>query len=85
MRKMRMVGGSTIHNVCGWAITSNGWEYYFTDSKQKGDIRTSIVCGFETEMGDVSLTELQPYIRSITFKNNDLLDIAPAIGYEWVQ
>lgn len=84
MRKMRMVGSSTIHNIYGWAITLNGWEYYFTDSKQKGDIRTAIVCGFETEMGDISMTEIMPYVRAISYDGKDLNDISPAIGFEWV-
>ena len=63
--------------VYGWAILSNGWEYYFLDDK-KSDIRFAYVCGIANEMGDVSMTELQPYIRSITFNDSDLHDIAPA-------
>jgi hypothetical protein len=69
--------------VYGWAMTVNGWEYYFLDNK-KSDVRFAYICGFENEMGDVSMSEILPYIRSITFKPSDLADLAPVPGCEWV-
>jgi hypothetical protein len=84
MRKMRMVGGSTIYDICGWVMTKNGWEYYFTDSAQNGDIRTAIVCGFETELGDISMSEIEPYIKAKTFNQYDIDCLMPALGYEWL-
>ena len=83
MRQMKASWMSKPMKVYGWAILSNGWEYYFLDNK-KGDIREAYVCGYENERGDVSITELQPYIRAITFKDSDLRDIAPAPDCEWV-
>jgi hypothetical protein len=82
MRKMKV--GNQVLKVYGWAITAKGWEYYFLDNN-KSDIRFAYVCGFENEMGDVSLTEIAPYIRSITFRDSDLNDIAPAPDCEWVE
>ena len=83
MRMMKAPWMSKPVKVHGWAITSNGWEYYFLDNK-KSDIRMAYVCGYENEMGSVSIKELQPYIRSITFNDNDLNDIAPAPDCVWV-
>jgi len=83
MRKMKASWMSKPVKVYGWAATANGWEYYFLDNK-KSDIRLAYVCGYENEMGDVSMTELQPYIRAITFKDADLQDIAPAPECVWV-
>lgn len=83
MRKMKAPWMSKPVTVYGWAATSKAFEYYFLDNK-KSDIRMAYVCGFENEMGDVSITELQPYIRAITFKDSDLHDIAPAPDCVWV-
>ena len=76
MRKMKIHG--SVRKVYGWAITAHGWEYYFLDNK-RGDIREAYVCGYENEQGDVSMSELSPYIRSITFDDADLMHIAPAL------
>jgi len=83
MRRMKADWMSKPMKVYGWAITVNGWEYYFVDNK-RGDIREAYVCGDANERGDVSLTELQPYIRAITFNDKDLQDIAPAPDCVWV-
>lgn len=83
MRQMKADWMSKPVKVYGWAIAKNGWEYYFLDNK-KSDIRFAYVCGYENEMGDVSIKELQPYIRSITFNDSDLHDLAPAPGCVWV-
>jgi hypothetical protein len=69
--------------VYGWAITVGGWEYYFLDNK-KSDIREAYVCGITDERGDVSMSELSPWIRSITFDDKDLQEIAPAPDCVWV-
>lgn len=83
MRMMKASWMSKPVKVYGWAITHHGWEYYFLDNKNS-DIREAYVCGFVEEQGDVSMTEIMPYIRSITFKDSDLHDIAPAPDCEWV-
>ena len=83
MRKMKAEWMSKPVNVYGWAITQNGWEYYFLDNK-KSDVRLAYVCGFENEMGDVSMSEILPFVRSITFKASDLANLAPVPGCEWV-
>lgn len=83
---MRMMKGDWMENpvkVYGWAMLRNGWEYYFLDDR-RGDIRLALVCGFENEMGDVSMSEIQPHLAAITFSPSALRDIAPAIGCVWV-
>lgn len=82
MRLMKADWMSKPVKVYGWAILKNGWEYFFLSDK--GSTRSAVVMGFETEMGDVSMKEIQPYIRSMTFKADDLKEIAPASGYSWV-
>lgn len=83
MRQMKIPYSDKPVKVYGWAIAQNGWEYYFLDNKN-GDTRFAYVCGFENEMGDVSIREIRPYLRAITFQANDLNTIAPAPECEWV-
>lgn len=79
----QMMGRSTtrVLNITQHIILRNGWEYYVTDDKHNKDTVRCLVMGFETELGDVYLPELQPYIMSRT---TNLADIMPAEGYEWV-
>ena len=83
MRQMKASWMSKPVKVYSWAVLRNGWEYYFLDNK-KSDIRFAYVCGFENEMGDISMSEIAPYIMSQTICPNDLNDIAPAPDCEWV-
>jgi len=69
-------------NVIQHITLSNGWEYYVTTDKHDEEIVRCVVMGFETEMGDVYLPEIEPYIlssKSVT-KNTELL---PATGWQW--
>jgi hypothetical protein len=76
----QMVKGETVLNITEHIITSNKWEYYVTDNRFSDDIVCCLVMGFETEIGDVSLSEITPYIISRTKNLNDIL---PAEGWEW--
>jgi len=69
---------STI-NVVEHIILRNGWEYYVTDDRD-GSVALCLVMGFETELGDVDLNEIKPYIVSRT---RDLIDLAPCEGWSW--
>ena len=80
MKAMKSKYGTTI-NVTEHIILRNGWEYYVTDDKHDKDTIRCVVMGLETEMGDVYLPEIKPYIVSRT---RDLSDLAPAEGWEWV-
>lgn len=81
MRKMKSLKFKAKVNVVEHIILKNGWEYYITDrSDLPKHIVEAVVMGFETEMGDVYLPEIQPYIRSAT---NKLDDIMPCDGWEW--
>jgi hypothetical protein len=81
-RKMKK--GKTTLTVTRHIMTRNMWEYYLTDDVMEGtdgDIVRALVMGIETELGDVSLKELKPYMISNTA---DLSELAPAGGWSWV-
>ena len=63
-------------------ILKNYWEYYILkdDRYSTEDIKTAVVMGDATELGDISLSEMKPYIISQT---SDLSEIYPAAGYKW--
>jgi hypothetical protein len=72
----------TVINVVAHGITRNFWEYYITDNKFDENTVQCLVMGFETELGDVYMPEIKPYLISVT---KDLKRIAPAEGWEWVK
>lgn len=81
-RKMKRPDTGTVVTVYAHGITRNFWEYYILSKKPDSRQNVvAIVMGFETEMGDIHLPEIQPYLVSSTV---DLADIAPAQGWEWV-
>lgn len=79
MRKMKK--GNTILNIVSHIMTKNFWEYYITDEKYSEDIVCALVDGFEQEIGDVSLSEIKPYMMC---KTNNLNDLQAAPGWTWV-
>ena len=81
-RKMRRPDTGTVVNVYSHAITRNGWEYFFLDPKPDSRHNMcAVVMGFETEMGDVHIPEIEPFMLAAT---RHLGDIMPADGWEWV-
>jgi hypothetical protein len=80
MRQMKSKEYDTTINVVEHIILKNKWEYYVTDNRFDEDIVQCLVMGFETELGDVSLNEISPYIISRT---KDLNELLPAEGWEW--
>ena len=82
MRKMKKRDSKIVINVTEHIILKNFWEYYITDEETDDPkIKFALVMGHETELGDVYLPELQPYIIS---KTKDLDELAPAEGWEWI-
>jgi hypothetical protein len=81
MRQMKNVNTGTVVNIKELFITNNFWEYFVTDNQFSDDIVCAVVRGFETEMGDVSLSEIKPYTMCHT---KDLSEVMPAPGWEWV-
>jgi hypothetical protein len=79
MKQMVNEYGSKI-NVVEHIILKNGWEYYVTDDKHDEDTIRCVVMGFETEMGDVYLPEIKPYVVSRT---RNLNEVMPATGWKW--
>jgi len=80
MRKM--TDGNTVLIVVEHIILKNFWEYYVTSDQFSEDIRVCLVMGAETELGDVSMEEIKPYVVS---KTKDLNEIAPASGWNWIE
>ena len=81
MKKMQHEDGQIVR-VYAHLITKNMWEYYILDNA-RGDIRLALVLGDFTEMGDVSISELRPYLRSNSAVTPDT-DLMPAPGWHWV-
>ncbi len=79
MRKM--TNDITTLNIKKIIITKNFWEYFITDNKFNDDIVEALVMGFETEIGDVSLSEIKPYILS---QSTNLTNVMPASGWKWL-
>lgn len=79
MRQMVDKNGNVI-DIVEHIILRNLWEYYVTTDKYSDDIVLCLVMGAETELGDVSLSEIEPYIISRT---KNLAEIMPASGYTW--
>jgi len=77
-----MRNGDRKLKVYGWCILKNGWEYYFIDDKHYNDIRDALVMGFETEVGAVSVKEIQPYMLSY-IHGKQLNDIQPPPQWVW--
>jgi len=83
MRQMKSQKFDVTVNVKEHIILRNFWEYFITDRSDLPDgIFEALVMGFETEMGDVSMDEIRPYILSKTKKLDEVL---PASGWEWVK
>ena len=76
-----MTKGSTVLNITQHIILKNGWEYYVTDNKHSADIVCCLVYGQETELGDVSLNEIKPYIVSRT---RELAEVMPCPDWRWI-
>lgn len=87
MRKMRYLGRpgemTTTINVVEHVILKNLWEYYITDEPcDNPDVVFALVMGDETELGDVYMPEIKPYIITRT---KNLNDVFPASGWQWVE
>ena len=80
----QMTNGTTTLNVVEHIILRNFWEYYVTDGEDKdADIKLCLVLGAETEIGDVSLKEIKPYIMMRTTNLSKETEIFPAEGWRW--
>ena len=77
-----MIKGDLKLEIVEHIILKNYWEYYILkdDEYSTEDIKTAVVMGDATELGDISLSEMKPYIISQT---SDLSEIYPAAGYKW--
>jgi hypothetical protein len=85
MRKMKNELNGQILKIKGHIILKNFWEYYVIDqdnNPDNSDIVTCLVLGFEEEIGDVSLSEIKPYVLT---KTKDLTSVMPAPNYSWVE
>ena len=72
-------------NVVEHIMTKNLWEFYIMDDPENvrpEGYATALVMGHETEIGDVYLPEIEPYIVSRTTR---LDEVFPAPGWSWVE
>jgi hypothetical protein len=76
-----MVNGAQRLKVIEHIILRNFWEYYVIDAPTNtDDVKLCYVMGAEDELGDVSMSEIRPYVITRTRK---LKDVAPAVGFSW--
>ena len=61
-------------------IVRNFWEYFLLEKPTADGRALALVMGDVTEIGDVDLNELHPYVISRT---KILRDLAPAAGWRW--
>ena len=78
MRQMINEHGTTV-NVIEHIILTNYWEYYILEEADEYGIAFALVVGDYTELGNVSIDEITPYIVSRTTN----LDIMPAPNWRW--
>ncbi len=79
MRKMR--NGDDVVTVREHFNTKAFWEYYITTKyPENSRIQEAVVSGYETELGDVDMEEIKPYIITQT---KELGAIMPAPGWDW--
>jgi len=82
MRKMKSLKHDTTINVVQHITIKNGWEYYITDEDTGDkDVKVCLVVGFETELGDVYIPEIEPYIVTRT---PILKGLMAAPDWEWI-
>jgi len=87
MKKMigNSMGEQGTINVVEHIMTKNMWEFYIMDDPENvrpEGYATALVMGHETEIGDVYLPEIEPYIVSRTTR---LDEVFPAPGWSWVE
>ena len=80
MKEMTNNDGTITLKIVEHIMTRNLWEYYVTTNKFNKHIVQCLVMGDFTEIGDVDLDEIKPYIISRT---TNFEDIAPASGWRW--
>ena len=80
MAKMTNEHGTTV-NVVEHVMTKNMWEFFITDDNHNEDVVRAVVVGFEIEIGDVSLSEIKPFV--ISRETEDLEELMPAPGWAW--
>jgi len=81
-RKMKNIINGETYEVAEHIIIKNFWEYYVINSEHNTEeIKLCIVLGYATEIGDVSMEEIGPYIMSRT---RDLMGILPPQDYDWL-
>ena len=78
MRQMKNTDG-TIVDVIEHIMLKNGWEYYILEAANEDGIAFALVVGSHVELGNVSISEIEPHIWSRTTD----LDIMPAPNWRW--
>lgn len=80
--RRKMSNGKVTLIVTEHLMTRNFWEYYVLESPTNTkDIKQCLVLGYENEIGDVSMSEIKPFLIS---KTNKLDNVAPAPNWDWL-
>ena len=79
-RNIRNAEDGQVLTVHRHLMTRNGWEYYILDNAEQSDIRFALVQGLESELGNISMLEMHPYLLSDTY---ELEGIMPPVGWSW--
>mgnify|MGYP006059301801 CR=1 FL=1 len=76
-----MIKGATCLKVTEHIIIKNLWEYYVCDAPTNTlDVKLCLVVGDETELGDVYLPEIKPFV---VMRTSDLTEVMAAPGWFW--
>lgn len=81
-RKMMWYGSEV--TVYEHIITQKLWEFFILDNNKDQDVREAIVMGFDTEMGDVSMKEIEPFIITRTVVNEQEPPLMPPPNGKWL-
>lgn len=82
MRKIKNLKTSEVFEVTEHIIIKNYWEYYVLNANTNTPhTKLCLVMGFETEIGDVWLPELDEFVISRT---KDLKEVMPPTRYDWI-
>ncbi len=81
-RLMQHAQWKTKIKVVEHIILNNMWEYYVTTNSCQKDIVQCFVVGFENELGDVYMPDLNGHILTRT---KNLAEVMPAPNWNWIE
>ena len=71
------------HDVHGWYLLKNGWEYWQLEPVDANGDMFGYVMGFAHEFGTFNIHEIEPHVISAT-EGGGLWDLAPPSDSDWI-